>query len=142
MISILTAVHNGLAFNRLYLECLRRYTANPFELIIIDNASTDGTREYFEAEGCTVIANKENYSYPHCQNQGILAAKGEYLFFLNNDLIVSPDWDEKLIAAAGKHGVDVLSASGIENLGNRKDTDAIGRKWKRIKNPLTLLGFE
>ena len=92
-------------------------------------------------EGCVVIANEENYSYPYCQNQGIQAATGEYLFFLNNDLIVSPGWDEKLIEASRRHGLEVISGAGIENLGEKEGTNKIGRKWKRVKNPLTLLGF-
>ena len=141
MISIITAVHNGLAFNTVYLEYLRKYTYHPFELIIIDNASTDGTREFFTAEGCVMIANTENYSYPYCQNQGIRVAKAEYLFFLNNDLVVSPQWDKLLIEAAALHQADLISAAGIENLGTKNGTRDISRKWKRVKNPLLLFGF-
>lgn len=141
LLSIIAAIHNGLAFNQLFYESLAKYTVHPFELIIIDNASTDGSREYFESVNARIIHNEVNYSYPYCQNQGIAIAKGEYLFFLNNDLIVSPKWDEILIEVSKRHQVDVLSASGIENLGNKKDTQAIDRKWKRTKNPLMALGF-
>jgi len=142
MISIITAVHNGLAFNKIYLEYIRKYTKNPYEVIIIDNASTDGTREFFQASGCKVIANDLNYSYPYTQNQGIRAATGEYLFFLNNDIIVSPSWDQRLIEAAGREGVDIISAAGIENMGNSKETQALSRQWKKVKNPLMFLfGF-
>ncbi|MBN9382848.1 MAG: glycosyltransferase family 2 protein [Chitinophagaceae bacterium] len=142
MISIITAVHNGLAFNKIYLECIRKYTHHPYEVIIIDNASTDGTREYFQSEGCTVIANSLNYSYPYTQNQGIRAAKGEYLFFLNNDIVVSPSWDKHLIEIAREQGIDIISAAGIENMGNSRETKALSRKWKKVKNPLMFLfGF-
>jgi len=141
MISIITAVHNGLAFNKIYLEYLRKYTRSPYEIIIIDNASTDGSREFFRENGCVVIANSVNYSYPYCQNQGIRAAKGDYLFFLNNDIIVCPDWDQLLIEAARIHGVDIISAAGIENLGDSQATKTISRGWKRVKNPLTVFGF-
>ena len=140
-ISIITAIHNGLAFNKLYYFYLQKYTVNPFELIIIDNASTDGSREFFEEKGARVIKNKVNYSYPYCQNQGIAAATGDYLFFLNNDLIVSPKWDELLIETSKRHNADVLSASGIENMGNRKDTKRLDHKWKRTKNLLMVFGF-
>jgi GT2 family glycosyltransferase len=140
-ISIITAIHNGLAFNQLFFESLSKYTVNAFELIIIDNASADGSREYFESVGARVIRNEVNFSYPHCQNQGIEIAKGEYLFFLNNDLILSPKWDDLLIEVSKRHDVDVLSASGIENLGNKKETQAIDRKWKRTKNLLMAFGF-
>ena len=47
-ISIITAIHNGLPFNQIYLENLKRYTHYPFELIIIDNASTDGSCDFFQ----------------------------------------------------------------------------------------------
>ena len=141
LISIITAIHNGLAFNQIFYESLQKYTVNSYELIIIDNDSTDGSREYFTSVGARVIHNKGNYSYPFCQNQGIEAAKGSYLAFLNNDLVLSPNWDAILIEAATRSGADVISASGIENLGNFHDTQAIDRKWKRTKNPLMLLGF-
>lgn len=141
LVSIITAIHNGLAFNELFYESLVRYTVNPYELIIIDNASDDGSREYFESKGAIVIRNAENYSYPYCQNQGIRAATGDYLAFLNNDLIMSPRWDEILVEACKRHAVDVISGSGIENLGNLADTRAIDRKWKRTKNPLSIFGF-
>ncbi len=140
MVSIITAVHNGLSFNKIYLQSLRQYTSGEYEIIIIDNASADGSREFFQDNGCIVIANKENYSYPYCQNQGIEKASGDYLFFLNNDLVVSPSWNERLIEAALRHDVDIISAAGIENLGNAKATQSISRKWKRIKNLLLALG--
>ena len=142
MISIITAVHNGLAFNKIYLEYIRKHTDNPYEVIIIDNASTDGTREFFQAGGCKVIANSLNYSYPYTQNQGIREAKGDYLFFLNNDIVVSPSWDKHLIEAAKRENADIISAAGIENMGNAKETKALSRRWKKIKNPLMFLfGF-
>lgn len=141
MISIITAIHNGLPFNRIFVESLKKYTVHKYELIIIDNVSDDGSAEYFREQGAIVIRNADNYSYPVCQNQGIKIAQGEYLFFLNNDLVLSPRWDEILIKAAEINGVDVISASGIENQGAATPTKNIQRKWKRIKNPLKLLGF-
>lgn len=140
-ISIITAIHNGLAINKIYLESIEKYTHYPYELIIVDNLSTDGSREYFTNKGANVIVNPVNYSYPVSQNQGIAAATGDYLFFLNNDLFLSPQWDKHLIDAATKHSLDILSASGIENMGNFKDTQTMQRKWKRTKNPFSVIGF-
>lgn len=140
-ISIITAIHNGLAFNQLFFESLQKYTHHRFELIIIDNASTDGSRQYFQAQGARVISNPENFSYPYCQNQGIDAASTPWLFFLNNDLVLSPRWDYIMLEAAKRHQLDLVSASGIENMGTIKSTQALDRRWKRTKNPLSLLGF-
>ena len=108
-ISIITAIHNGIAFNKIYLDSLKRYTHNEFELIIIDNASTDGSTEFFQQNGAVIIKNEKNFSYPYTQNQGIKIATGEYLFFLNNDIIVSPQWDKYLIEIAAKNNLDIIS---------------------------------
>jgi len=141
MISIITAVHNGLAFNQLYSETLKRYTKAKYELIIVDNNSTDGSKEFFQQSGAIVIANTENYSYPVCQNMGIAKAQGDHLFFLNNDIIVSPLWDQRLIETAKMHGIDIISGCGIENMGDFFTTQKLQRKWKRSKNLLIPLGF-
>jgi len=140
-ISIITAIHNGIDLNRIFIEYLKKYTVNTYELIIIDNVSTDGSREFFKQCGAIVIENDGNYSYPHCQNQGIAVATGEHLFFLNNDIIVSPRWDERLIETANKNGVDIISAKGVENMGSKKLDKQFDLRWKLSKNPFVLLGF-
>jgi len=47
MISVITAIYNQRAVNELFWEHLQRYTKNSFELIIIDNGSTDGSADFF-----------------------------------------------------------------------------------------------
>ena len=96
-LSIITAVYNQLPMNQIYWENLVKNTKHAFELIVIDNASTDASADFFESVGARVIRNPGNYSYPVSQNQGIAIAKGEWLAFLNNDIIVSKDWDLSLI---------------------------------------------
>jgi GT2 family glycosyltransferase len=140
VISIITAVYNQLAVNRLFVDALRRYTHHPYELIIIDNGSTDGSAEFFEQQGATVIRNGGNYSYPRCQNQGIRAARFDYLAFLNNDIIVSPEWDRRLIDSLRHNGLDVITCCGIEQIESRGATRALRRRWKLIKNLVSLFG--
>lgn len=140
-ISIITAIHNGIAFNKIYLASLQQNTYNPFELIIIDNCSTDGSKELFKNAGAIVIENSGNYSYPHCQNQGIKAAGCDYLYFLNNDLVVSPGWDKRLMEISRIHGLDLISAKGVENMGSRKLDRAFNKRWKKSKYLLMPFGF-
>jgi len=64
MISIITAVHNQLAVNRVFLDTLQKKTSTPYELIIVDNHSTDGSLEFFEQAGATIIKNPENQCSP------------------------------------------------------------------------------
>lgn len=140
MVSIITAIYNQLAVNRLFLASLQRYTHHPFELIIIDNGSTDGSADFFAANGATVIRNGANYSYPHCQNQGIKIARYDYLAFLNNDIIVSPQWDLHLIESMLHHQLDVITSCGIENVETPAATRRLRRRWQRIKNVVSLFG--
>lgn len=141
MISIITAIHNQLDMNKMFWKYLVQYTDNEFELIIIDNVSNDGSREFFESLGpqVIVIANTENYSYPHCQNQGIKAAKYDTLAFLNNDLLVSEHWDSRLLQVLGRYNQHVVSLASNDRLFDKASTKRISRRWKYIKYPLIYL---
>lgn len=137
MISIITAVHGQLAVNRLFWEALKRYTHQPFELIIVDNASPDDSAAFFESVGARVIRNRENFSYPFSQNQGIHIARHDWLAFLNNDIIVSPGWDDRLMASMHRHGLEAATVCGIEQIENRRQTRRLKRRWSLIKGLLS-----
>ncbi len=139
-ISIITAVYNQLAMNQIYWENLVKNTKYPFELIVIDNASTDASADFFESVGARVIRNPGNYSYPVSQNQGIAVAKGEWLAFLNNDIIVSEGWDEALIANAVHNQLDVITSCGIERIESKSATKKLRRRWNRIRGLVGLFG--
>ena len=141
MISIITAIYNQLDMNKLYWEYLNKYTDHPFELIIIDNNSDDGSREFFQSLGekVKVIANRENYSYPYCQNQGIAIAKYDILAFFNNDMLVSPHWDSRALQVLGKDNRDVISLGSNDRLYDQKTSKCLQRRWKHIKYPCIML---
>lgn len=134
MLSIITAIHNQLEMNRIFWHYLSSNTRNKFELIIVDNHSTDGSREFFESKGARVICNSANYSYPYTQNQGIAIARFPLFAFLNNDIIVPPDWDRHLTEAMDKHKLDVITPAGIENAGDPAQTRSLRRRWNLVSN--------
>lgn len=140
-LSIITAVYNQLPMNQIYWENLVKNTKHAFELIVIDNASTDASADFFESVGARVIRNPGNYSYPVSQNQGIALAQGEWLAFLNNDIIVSKDWDETLIANAEHNQLDVITSCGIERIESKSATKKLRRRWSRIRGLVGLFGI-
>ena len=132
MISIITAVHNQLEHNKVYLESIQKYTYYPYEIIIIDNHSTDGSGDFFRANGCEVIRNEKNLCYPESMNQGIQRAKYDYFCFLNNDVWLGVHWDKYLVDAILKHALDIVSPMGIERRFTLSETAKVRKKWNRV----------
>ena len=142
MISIITAIYNQLGMNRLYYETVKENTDSDWELIIIDNGSDDGSAEFFESLGdrrVRVVRNDGNYSYPYCQNVGIKEAKGDILAFLNNDILLSPHWDTRMLSILGKDGYEVLTLCSNDHMADRKEARHFNRRYKHRKYPLLSL---
>lgn len=95
---------NGAGWLRDSIESIWAQTEQDFELIVVDNASTDESlaiaRSYVGRERYTLIENDRNTGFSAAVNQGIRAAKGEYVVMFNNDAFAEPDWLAELIAAA------------------------------------------
>jgi GT2 family glycosyltransferase len=99
-----------LCYNKIDLtfQCLRsllrEVDLSNTEIIVVNNASTDKTKEvlaYFE--GYTrVLNNEENVGFVHGNNKGAKLARGKYLLFLNNDTVVLPGWLERLVETADR----------------------------------------
>ena len=106
--SLVMLTCNQLEFTKQCVESLFEHTATPFELIVVDNGSTDGTLEYLgdlvrSRSDITLIANPVNLGYAAGNNQGIAVAEGEFIGILNNDLILTDGWLERLIEQAQGH---------------------------------------
>ena len=93
-LSVITLTLNKLEYTKNFIESLKKYTKD-FELIIVDNGSTDGTVEYIKSmPDIKLIQNAENNGFSKGNNQGIEIAQGEYIGFLNNDILLYPNWFE------------------------------------------------
>ena len=103
---IVVVTRDNRDLNRLCLESLRARTEWPnFELLVVDNGSTDGTVELLRvlAQGwpqLRVIENAENRGFAAAANQGFAAAResGAFLVTLNNDTVVVRGWLSSLVA--------------------------------------------
>jgi glycosyltransferase involved in cell wall biosynthesis len=132
-LSVIVPVKNQRAHNELFLEMLRACAMVRTELIVVDNSSTDGSAEFFRGAGAVVIATGGNLCYPESMNLGLEKATGEYVAFLNNDIVVSPGWDEGLISALGTHRLPVTSPVGIERMPTDELTLAVQERWRLVK---------
>ena len=95
---------NGAGWLRDSIESVWAQTEQDFELIIIDNGSTDESlaiaRSYVGRPGYTLVENQTNTGFSAAVNTGIGLAKGEYVVLFNNDAFAQPDWLAQLIAMA------------------------------------------
>ncbi len=98
--SIIVPCWNNLEHTRRCAASILEKTQAPFELIFVDNGSTDGTGAYLKAlsreTGARVLANRRNLGFGPAINQGMRAAAGAYLVWLNNDAVVTTGWLERL----------------------------------------------
>ena len=90
--SIIIPTFNGLHLLRTCVEHIRAYTDTPYEIIVVDNGSRDGTGEYCVREGLLLVSLPENAGFPVACNHGLRLASGDQLLLLNNDVFVSPRW--------------------------------------------------
>ena len=98
LISIIMLTRNGLPYTVQCVESVIRNTDEKFEFIFVDNGSTDGTIEYLKSiSGASLIVNQENKGFAGGCNQGLLAAKGNYIVLLNNDTVVTKKWLSRML---------------------------------------------
>ncbi|MDH5689822.1 MAG: glycosyltransferase family 2 protein [Candidatus Bathyarchaeota archaeon] len=103
-VSIIVVNYNG----RHHLEkCLRSleensYPCSKYEIIVVDNNSTDGSLQLLEKDFPTlhVVKLDKNYGWAGGVNIGVKYAKGEYLTILNNDVVVDENWLTELVKPA------------------------------------------
>ena len=99
LVSVIVPCVDGLRWTRECLEAVARRTPERHEVILVDNASTDGTARWAAGRrGVRVIRNRRNLGFAKAINQGMAAAKGSWLVWLNNDAVVTPGWLTRMLA--------------------------------------------
>jgi GT2 family glycosyltransferase/SAM-dependent methyltransferase len=99
VVSVIIPVYGKIEYT---YRCVRSIHDNldttPFEVIVVDDGSPDNTQEVLSGIfGLRVLENRENLGFVRSCNAGADMAKGEYLFFLNNDTEVMPGWLDELV---------------------------------------------
>lgn len=100
-VSVIVLNFNGMSFLKdclSALECLS-YPRDAYEVILVDNASSDQSVRYVREQfpWVQIVQNSSNLGYAAGNNVGIRASKGDYIALLNNDTKVEPDWLMELV---------------------------------------------
>ncbi|MBI1801147.1 MAG: glycosyltransferase family 2 protein [Chloroflexi bacterium] len=133
MVSVVIPNYNGIAHLPTCLAALRAQTYTPFEVLLVDNASTDESvacaRRAFD--GIRIVTLAANRVFAGAANEGIRAARGEIIALLNNDTEAEPSWLSELVASLLQEPEAGMAASKMR-LFDRRDAlhnagDGFGR---------------
>ncbi len=125
LVSVIVVTCNGIGFAKLCLtSILVNVRHTPYELIIIDNASHDGTGDMLKHiasinQHVRIIANSNNVGFAGAVNQGLAAARGNILILLNSDTLVPHWWPGELISHLKDDRVGLIGPTT-----NRSGTEA------------------
>jgi glycosyltransferase involved in cell wall biosynthesis len=124
LVSIVIVNAGGLKHTRECVESIERHTPEPHEIILIDNASADGSLKWLkriarENKNIKVIENKTDPGFAKGRNQGIEFSSGEYILLLNNAALVTEGWLSGL----------------LECLNSSPDTGIVGPMTNGVNGP-------
>lgn len=113
--AITFACHNQLAYTRQCIESMVRHGAEHSRIVAVNNASSDGTRDYLDSLPLGgAIHNRHNLGCGVAWNQGALALQAEWTIVMNDDVVASAGWLEGLIGGAQRAGLKVAATALIE----------------------------
>lgn len=160
--SLVIPLFNQLAYTRACVDSILAHSQD-FELILVDNGSTDGTTSYLHALAAQqphvrLVLNQKNRGFGPACNQGMAAAQGRFVIVINNDTVVPPDWLDRIGSALESPGVGMVGprghrVAGIQNVHpisydprTLEGFDAFAREWsERHRNQAwfvdRLMGF-
>lgn len=145
--SIIIPTFNGRELLKDCIYSIKRHTNEPYEIIVVDNGSSDGTVDICRQEGINFISLANNIGFPAACNKGLKIATGDTLLLLNNDVIVTRNWLQNMLNclnsetkigivgpltnyASGKQQIDMPYTS-LEEMSNQlNEPDA--SKWLQV----------
>jgi GT2 family glycosyltransferase len=138
--SVVVVTLDKLAFTRMCLEALLANTRGDeaMEVIVVDNGSTDGTRDYLAklAElnpNVRLVLNPENAGFARACNQGLAVARGSLVVLLNNDALVPPGWLERLREPLADPSIG-LAGPVTNRIGNEAEVEVGYTTWGEFRS--------
>ncbi len=141
-VSVLLTSYNHLPYLQLAVECLRAQTFREFEVLVLDDGSTDGSREWLAAQpDLTCYFHPKNLGTYGNLNFGLERAQGEFVAVFNDDDLWAPEkLAEQVAVFEGEPGVGLVHTSGwfIGPDGERVDGAPLGFVWPKTSNRFAL----
>ena len=141
-VSIIIPVHNQFQFTKNCLHSISKNTKGNYEVIIVDDASTDETvNQLIDIANLTIIENNDNLGFIESCNKGARTSNGKYILFLNNDTLVSDNWLTPLLDLIKKDDVGAVGSKLVYPDGKLQEAgaiiwnDASGWNYGRQDNP-------
>jgi glycosyltransferase involved in cell wall biosynthesis len=112
LISVIIPVYNVEKYLRECVDSVLSQTYKSYEIILVDDGSTDGSGEicdeYIDGHSQVKVIHKANGGLSDARNTGLKNAKGEYVYFLDSDDYIVPDAFQKLINISIKEQSDFV----------------------------------
>ncbi len=138
VISVVVCSRNGADRIGPCLEAVTRQTVDvPFEIIVVDDGSTDNTRAVAESHRARVVRHERSRGVAAARNSGVAAARGEIVAFTDDDCVPHEHWLARLLEAYDDDRV-VCAGGGIEVAGR----EGLVLRYLQNKNPLAPLELD
>lgn len=127
--SVVVLNWNGRALLDECLSSLRGQAFVDFEVVVVDNGSTDGSAEWLDTQADEIIVSirlPDNRGYAEGNNVGIRHARGRWIVLLNNDTAADPAWLSAIASAIGRHPEAGMFTPKILNYDRRDEIDNTG----------------
>jgi O-antigen biosynthesis protein len=133
-VTVVMLTYNRWDLTKEALRLLAEVTEPRYEVVIVDNASTDGTVDELEqVTGATILRNSSNLGFGPANNQGAGLARGRHLLLLNSDAWVRPGWLEPLLEVANGRGVAAVAPKLLYPDGRLQEAGSILWRDGRVR---------
>mgnify|MGYP001549094266 CR=1 FL=1 len=156
-ISFIVPLYNCLPLTQAMLASLQATlpAGLAHEIIFVDDGSTDGTRGWLAPlpAPCRALLNEKNLGFAGACNRGAAVARGEFLFFLNNDLVLLPGWLEPMLAVVSayadaglvgnvqlNHATGAVDHTGLTFNAKGKPEHLTARGWSALRPVVAVTG--
>lgn len=117
-ISLVVLAWNNVDLTERCVTSLRRNTDVDYELIIVDNGSTDGGADLAIQSADVAVVNESNLGFAAGMNAGLVRATGSHVAFINNDTRFPPDWAAPLLETFSQHPSAGIVLPAVTAAGN------------------------